>query len=87
MDLIDKHGMTAYLLPPFTKMMQDVQNLLGIDLFQDDISTSEKELIAQREVVRADKDWASSDALRDTLLKNKVAIKDTACGTVWSRLR
>ncbi len=87
MDLIDKHGMTAYLLPPFTKMLQDIQNLLGIDLFQDDITAPQKKLIAQREAVRAEKDWSGSDALRDTLLKNKILVKDTARGTVWSRLR
>jgi cysteinyl-tRNA synthetase len=40
-------------------------------------------LIQQREVARQVKDWATSDALRATLLARGIIVKDTPDGPVW----
>ena len=40
-------------------------------------------LIARREQARADRDWATADALRDELRAKGVAIKDRPGGTDW----
>ena len=40
-------------------------------------------LIARREAARADRDWATADALRDELRARGVAIKDRPGGTDW----
>lgn len=87
MDLVEKEGMTAFILPNFTKMLQDIQSLLGLDLFKDDISDEQKQLIVKREAARAEKDWEASDDFRDELLAQQIAVKDTARGTIWSRVR
>ena len=66
-------------------MLQHVRDYLGLDVFVDDISTDQKELIAQRAAARDNKDWAASDKLRDELLQQGIELKDTKWGQVWQR--
>ena len=40
-------------------------------------------LIAQRTKARAEKDWATADAIRDKLKEMKVVVKDTKDGIEW----
>lgn len=70
----------------FNKLLEDINELLGIDLLKEDISTEQKQLISTREAARGDKDWAKSDEIRDELEKSGLTVKDTSTGTVWSRL-
>ena len=42
-----------------------------------------EELIAQRTKARAEKDWATADAIRDKLKEMKVVVKDTKDGIEW----
>lgn len=63
-----------------------ITDLLGIDLRGDDISSEQKQIIKTREAARAAKDWTTSDKLRDQLLQQGLAVKDTPQGTIWSRL-
>ena len=51
-----------------------------------DITTNEKELIARREEVRNNKDYAASDHLRAELEQNGITIKDTPKGPIWQYL-
>ena len=87
MDLVEKRGMTSFILPNFTKMLQDIRDLLGIDLFEDDITDQQKRLILAREHARKSKDWVRSDSLRQELLNLGLDVKDTPNGTIWSRIR
>ena len=41
-------------------------------------------LIGMRQKARADKDWATSDIIRDALAKLKIEVKDGADGSTWS---
>lgn len=43
-----------------------------------------EELIAQRNVARAAKDWAKADAIRDKLKEMNIILKDTKDGVQWS---
>jgi cysteinyl-tRNA synthetase len=43
-------------------------------------------ILAERQSARQNKDWASSDALRDQLIAMGVEIKDTKDGTTWKLL-
>ena len=43
-----------------------------------------RKVIEVRSLARANKDWATSDRLRDALLKCGVALKDSKDGTTWS---
>ena len=85
LNAIDEYGMISFLLQPLTTMLQHVRDYLGLDVFVDDISTDQKELIAQRAAARDNKDWAASDKLRDELLQQGIELKDTKCGQVWQR--
>jgi cysteinyl-tRNA synthetase len=68
-----------------TDYLTAVNEILGINLLRPDITGEQKQLISQREQARVDKDWKTSDELRDTLLKQHIVIKDTPDGTIWSR--
>lgn len=74
--------------PCIENLVCDIKTFLGIDLMKDktDISQEQKQLISIREAARADKNWAESDRLRDVLKNQKIAVRDTQNGSVWSRL-
>lgn len=69
--------------------LQTIDELLGLDLIDHtpDISDNAKQLIVARERARDSKDWAKSDTIRDELLHQNIAIRDTPSGTIWSRPR
>ncbi|MFN3218217.1 MAG: cysteine--tRNA ligase [Acidimicrobiales bacterium] len=43
------------------------------------------ELLAQRQQARADRDFATADAIRDTLAERGIEIEDTPTGPIWRR--
>lgn len=66
------------------QILSNLDELLGLKLSSvSDISQSQKELIAQRELARTDKKWERSDEIRDQLLNQGVGLRDTADGTIW----
>ncbi len=68
------------------KTLDTVRDLLGIELHRDDISDEQKNLISQRETARENKDWQKSDELREELLGQGVAVRDTQHGTFWEHI-
>jgi cysteinyl-tRNA synthetase len=52
------------------------------DVMPDDVSA----LIQQREAARAARDWATADALRETIYQHGYEIQDTPAGTRWTRI-
>ena len=50
---------------------------------QQDLDEEAMQLIEERKLARANKDWARSDALRDELKARGVIVKDTKEGQVW----
>ena len=74
---IHRHGLV--------QVLEAVDELLGLQLMEHtpDISDDHKRVILERERARDNKDWAKSDELRDTLLAEGIAVRDTATGTVW----
>ncbi len=71
----------------FTKFLQQVDALFGLDLMaQDDISDTQKQTIQQREKARTAKDWQKSDDLRAELEKQGIGVRDTDLGPIWFRL-
>ncbi len=67
--------------------LRDLDLVLGVlpeaaaDLDPDTVS-----LLAAREAARVDRDWASSDRLRDELAERGIAVEDTRDGQRWRRL-
>jgi cysteinyl-tRNA synthetase len=74
-------------LAEFETMLKDIDALFGINLAEvPDITDPQKQLIAEREAARQNKDYAKSDELRDTLAEQGIGLRDTPNGAIWYRL-
>jgi len=63
-----------------------VDRLFGLQLSERlNITQAQKALIKTREDARDAKDWDQADKLRDELQKQRIAIRDTANGSIWYR--
>lgn len=60
-----------------------VDDIFRLELIVDDISESQKQLIAEREAARRNSDFAESDRIRDILAEQNIAVRDTATGPIW----
>jgi cysteinyl-tRNA synthetase len=68
--------------------LQTLDDYLGLGLADgQDISAPQNELLAQRQAARNAKDWDKADQLRTELKTAGLAVRDTASGQIWSRLR
>ncbi|CAJ1199275.1 Cysteine--tRNA ligase [Companilactobacillus paralimentarius] len=66
------------------KTLTELTSILGIKLDeQKDLSKEIQEMVDQRDQARADKDFATSDKLRDQLKEMGVILEDTPQGTRW----
>lgn len=63
--------------------------LFGLRLYQDspDIAIEQKHLLALRGDAKVRKDYAEADRIRDELLAQGIAIKDTTNGQIWQYSR
>ncbi|MNG18021.1 Cysteine--tRNA ligase [compost metagenome] len=66
-------------------LLDMIDETLGLQLQAStpDISDSQKQLILERQRAREAKDWQASDTLRDALLEQGIAIRDTSHGPIW----
>ncbi|HET9098676.1 MAG TPA: cysteine--tRNA ligase [Candidatus Saccharimonadales bacterium] len=75
------------MLDHFVKMLQGIDNALGLRLMEvKDITDEQKDLIHQRESARAAKNWQLSDEIRGHLQRQGIALKDAQHGPIWSLL-
>ena len=81
---IDKLQTTAEDIKKFS---DDVTRLLGINLMagKEDLTIDQKDALTRRQKARDDKDWTQSDTIRDNLLAQGIAIRDTDSGQIWTR--
>ena len=78
-DAVAKNAVNVIL-----KAMADLTSILGINLdSQQDLSEEIQQMVDQRDQARADKDFATSDKLRDQLKDMGVILEDTPQGTRW----
>ncbi|WP_195701280.1 cysteine--tRNA ligase [Companilactobacillus futsaii] len=78
-DAVAKNAVNVIL-----KAMVDLTSILGINLDnQQDLSKEIQQMVDQRDQARADKDFATSDKLRDQLKDMGVILEDTPQGTRW----
>ena len=69
------------------KVANLVDDLLGLRLTQvKDIDDQYKQLIAQREAARADKNWTQADQIRSQLEEVKITVLDRPSGPLWQYL-
>lgn len=69
-----------------TELLHAVDDMTGLQLLAStpDIDDDAKRLILERTRARENNDWATSDTLRDDLLKKGIALRDTSFGSIWS---
>jgi cysteinyl-tRNA synthetase len=81
----------TYLVAPdaqdaFIAFIAFLDRVLGLKLGESsDITPEQKEVIAQREVARGQKDFARADELRAQLEKQGITVRDTPLGSIWQR--
>lgn len=67
------------------QVLATVDELLGLQLITStpDIKDRVKQLLVERQRAREDKDWTSSDRIRDELMQEGVVVRDTTNGSIW----
>ncbi len=84
---LEANGLQLQARDEFEKFLIWLDELFGLTLAQrHDISTDQKELIAERETTKNGRDWAAADMLRQKLSQQGIGLRDTATGPVWFRL-
>jgi cysteinyl-tRNA synthetase len=68
----------------FEIMLQGIDDIFGLKLMEvEDISEEQKQLIKRRQEARDNKNFETSDKIRDELLKQSVGIRDAEHGPIW----
>lgn len=82
---IESHSLSAVNHHTLKELLEAIDDMLGLHLLAStpDISEDQKKILLERERARDNKDWATSDTLRDTLADQGIIIRDTAQGTIW----
>lgn len=86
-DAIEQHSIDTIQHSSLVALLEFIDDAFGLNLIgsTDDIADTDKQLILERERAREQKDWQTSDAIRDTLAKHDIVLNDTPARTVWSR--
>jgi cysteinyl-tRNA synthetase len=86
--IVQRQQLSAAWRQPFMELLELIDETLGLNILSStpDITDEQKQLIIKRQRAREDKDWKTSDKLRDQLLKDGILLNDTAGGARWSRL-
>jgi cysteinyl-tRNA synthetase len=82
---LESHSIDKIDHDSLTQLLDAIDELLGLHLLDStpDITDEQKKLIIERERVRENKDYESSDKLRDELEKSGIIVRDTPNGTIW----
>lgn len=82
---LDSVSLTTIHRSGLSQLLEQIDQLLGLELTAStpDITDEQKQLVLQRQRARDNKDWATSDTIRDELAKSGIAVRDTAHGPVW----
>lgn len=83
---IEKNPPTDLHTDVLRELLETIDDLLGLKLIDStpDIEHAAKQLIAERDAARANKDWKTSDEIRDRLAVMNIAVSDSPHGTLWS---
>lgn len=85
-DAVESNGMRIELHPTYVGMLEFINKVLGINLLGEDITDQQKQMIADRDMARLRKDWASSDELRLALQDQGIGLNDAIDGARWYRV-
>ena len=88
-DILKDKEISSYNKLEFIKFADTVfgLNLLTKDVKkEEEISSEIKELLEKRAQARKDKDFKTSDILRDELKQKGILVKDTSSGQTWEKI-
>lgn len=72
---------------PAPELLDKLDELFGLGLSnRPDIENEQKQILAERQQARDNKDFGESDGLRDRLKAQGIGVRDTEQGQVWFRL-
>jgi len=86
-------GLAPVAIEPARAKLVELAGVLGLDLRRPERASSEDAaplialLLEVRGELRAAKQWALADRIRDGLAQREIAIEDTPTGTTWTRIR
>ncbi len=85
-ELSQEEANTKSVIEAILAMMRELGGVLGLFVKSGEKSLDEEveELIEKRSKARAEKDWATADAIRDKLKEMNIVLKDTPMGVKWS---
>lgn len=85
--LLDRDALSTGNIKTILDILNQIDRILGIMSFEEEsLDETSRQLLAQRETARRNKDFASADRLRDELLARGYKITDTPRGTRWQRV-
>lgn len=80
-----KDGSSKELAKLALKYFSELSDILGLEYKKISLDEEVETLIAKRNEARKNKDYATSDAIRDQLAEMGIELKDTATGVLWSK--
>jgi len=81
--LLDSSSISYLESKECIKVLSNVDLVLGVIENKNELSEKMRNLIADREIARGNKDWEESDRIRDLLEGMGILIEDTPEGTIW----
>jgi len=86
--IMDKIGLSSSGKKKVIKALESFDSVLGVMALEpEEMDQEAKNLIAQRERAREDKDWDTADNLRQELKKMGIDVIDTKEGTAWRKTK
>ena len=85
-DLTEQSFQRSIRIDGFSKFVELLDTLLGINIRTDDIDQTTKDLLLQRLSARQRQEWQKSDELRQELMNQGISVNDSAVGQTWSRI-
>lgn len=84
---LDNKRLSAIDRQTLIDFLETIDELLGLQLMTStpDIDDEAKRIILERRRARDNKDWKTSDELRDKLATQGILVRDTTYDTIWSR--
>ncbi len=85
-ELSQEEANTKRVIEEILAMMRELGGVLGLFVKSSEKTLDEEveELIEKRGKARAEKDWATADAIRDKLKEMNIVLEDTPMGVKWS---
>jgi cysteinyl-tRNA synthetase len=86
-DDIESVSLTALRHDTLVEFINHLDDIFGLELASTpDITDEQKQQIIERRQARDNKDWATSDAIRDKLASDNIMLNDTAHRTIWYKV-